>query len=129
MKERKAAVDRESTVSVRRQCQLLKVNRNRLDPPPPKLSAEDVEICARIDRIHLEHPAYGARKIRDILRLHDKIRAGRKRIGRLMKHMGIEAVYPRPRTSLPGSGEEHKVYPYLLKEGVKEADEAWCADI
>ena len=129
MMERKAMIESDCPLSVRRQCQLLEVNRNRLAPPPPKLTAEDAAICRLIDGIHLEDPAFGARKIRDVLRRHHGLKVGRSRVGRLMRHMGVSAVYRRPRTSLPGKGEEHRIYPYLLGEGVGGPDEAWCADI
>lgn len=129
MTERKAMIESDSPLSVRRQCQLLEVNRNRLAPAPPKLTAEDAAICRLIDGIHLEDPAFGARKIRDVLRRHHGLKVGRSRVGRLMRHMGVSAVYRRPRTSLPGKGEEHRIYPYLLGEGVGGPDEAWCADI
>ena len=131
MKERKSMVERGSDqLSVRRQCQLLAVNRNRLDVPPAGPREEDLEVCRLIDAIHLRAPAFGARKIRDVLRIEHEIEQGRRRTGRLMKLMGIEAVYRRPRTSLPGKGEEHKVYPYLLRErNIESPDEVWCADI
>jgi putative transposase len=129
VKQRKAMIESESPLSVRRQCQLFEVNRNRLAPPPPKLTAEDAALCRLIDEIHLEDPAFGARKIRDVLRRHHGINAGRSRVARLMRRMGVSAVYRRPRTSLPGKGEEHRIYPYLLGDGVAGPDEAWCADI
>jgi putative transposase len=122
-------IESESPLSVRRQCQLLEVNRNRLAPPPPKLTGEDAALCRLIDQIHMEDPAFGARKIRDVLRRHHGINAGRSRVARLMRHMGVTAVYRRPRTSLHGKSEEHRIYPYLLGDGVDGPDEAWCADI
>ena len=129
MTARKAMIESESTVSVRRQCQLLKVNRNRLAPPRPRLSDEDLHLCRLMDGIHLEDPAFGARKIRDVLRRHHSIHTSRGRVARLMKIMGLSAVYRRPRTSVPGQGEEHRIHPYLLAGGVESPDEAWCADI
>jgi putative transposase len=122
-------IESETTLSVRRQCQLLSVNRNRLTSQPAKFTDEDAALCRFIDEIHLEDPAFGARKIRDVLRRHHGIETGRARIARLMKLMRISAIYRRPRTSLPGKGEEHRVYPYLLADGVSGPDEAWCADI
>jgi putative transposase len=89
----------------------------------PHPSADDRE------SLHLEDPPFGARKIRDVLRRHHGINAGRSRVVRLMRHMGVTAIYRRPRTSLPGKGEEHRIYPYLLGNGVDDPDEAWCADI
>lgn len=129
MKQRKAMIESDTTVSVRRQCQLLCVNRNRLTPPPGKFTEEDATLCRLIDEIHLEDPAFGARKIRDVLKRHHGIETSRSRIARLMRLMGISAIYRRPRTSLPGKGEEHRVHPYLLGSGVSGPDEAWCADI
>lgn len=129
MKLRKAMIEYDCPLSVCRQCQLLEVNRNRLAPPPPKLTEEDAALCRLIDEIHLEGPAFGARKIRNVLRRHHGINAGRSRVVRLMRHMGVTAIYRRPRTSLPGKGEEHRIYPYLLGNGVDGPDEAWCADI
>lgn len=131
MKKRKAMVEaREAQLSVRRQCQLLGVNRNRLEPPPPRSSGEDLELCRLVDEIHLEAPAFGARKIRDLLAREHGRRPSRRRVGRLMKLMGIEAIFRRPRTSLPGQGSEHRIHPYLLAGREVEApDEVWCADI
>ena len=83
-----------------------------------------------IDEIHLEAPAFGSRKIRDLLEVEHGMKMSRGRVRRLMRVMGLQAVYRRPRTSLPGKGSEHKVYPYLLGEReVTEPDQAWCADI
>jgi putative transposase len=119
-----------SQLSIRRQCQLLAVNRNRLDVSPPGPRAEDLEACRLIDKIHLRAPAFGARKIRALLKIEYSIRLSRGKVGRLMKLMGIEAIYRKPRTSLPGKGDEHKVYPYLLGErDIDAPDEAWCTDI
>jgi putative transposase len=117
-------IESDTPLSVRRQCQLLEVNRNRLAPPPPKLTDDDAAICRLIDEIHLEDPAFGVRKIRDVLRRHHGINTGRSRVARLMRHMGVAAIYRRPRTSLPGKGEEHRIDPYHLVDGGDRADEA-----
>lgn len=130
MKKRKAMIEREGTqLSIRRQCELLAVNRNRLDPPE-RNNQEDLAICRLIDEIHLEAPAFGSRKIRDLLEVEYDKKMGRGRVRRLMRMMGVRAVYRGPRTSLPGKGSEHKIYPYLLRDReVTEPDEAWCSDI
>lgn len=129
--ERKAMTEKNhSDISVRRQCELLGVNRNRLKPAKPKCTEEDLVLCRLIDEIHMEWPAAGARMIRDFLAAEHDTKVNRKRVGRLMKLMRIEAVYQRPKTSLPGKGEEHKVHPYLVsKAEVSAPDEVWCADI
>lgn len=124
-------IDRDShQLSQRRQCELLKVNRNRLNPPKHPRSAEDVKVCGQIDEIHLKAPSFGSRNIRKILNRDYGQKISRGRVRRLMRQMGIRAIYQRPRTSLPGRGEEHKVYPYLLREReIKQPDEVWCTDI
>jgi putative transposase len=114
-------------LSIRKQCELLKVNRNRLGPRAPKRTAEDLEVMRSIDEIHTEHPFLGARKIR--LELRDLgWRVGRRRVRRLMRLMGISAMVPGPCTSEPSP--ENPIYPYLLRDmEVTEADEVWCTDI
>lgn len=117
-----------SQLSVRAQCELLDVNRNRLAPPPPKVSEEDLRIMRVIDELHLKHPAYGARRLSVVLQRDHGFQADRKRTARLMKIMGVVPRWPQPRTSQPGAG--HKTYPYLLREvKVTAPDQAWCADI
>jgi putative transposase len=114
-------------LSVRKQCELLAVNRNRLSPPQPKRVDGDEAIMKAIDRIYTECPFYGARKI--VVELREVgLRIGRKRCRRLMKTMGIEALVPKPSTSVPN--KQHKKYPYLLRENeVSKPDEVWAADI
>jgi len=114
-------------LSIRKQCELLQVNRNRLAPREPKRTAADIEIMRLIDVIHTGHPFLGARKIR--LDLRDLgWRVGRRRVRRLMRLMGIEALVPQPYTSK--ASPENPVYPYLLRDrAVTRADEVWCADI
>ena len=114
-------------LSVRKQCELLKINRNRLSPRRPKRVEGDEAIMKEIDRIYTECPFYGARKIVRELR-EVAIRIGRKRCRRLMKTMGIEALVPKPSTSVPD--KQHRKYPYLLREhAVSHPDEVWAADI
>lgn len=114
-------------LSLRKQCKLLAVNRNRLSPPPARHVDGDEAIKREIDRIYTEHPFYGARKIVVELRAVG-IRIARKRCRRLMEEMGIEALVPKPSLSLPD--KRHRKYPYLLREqAIKKPDEAWAADI
>ena len=114
-------------LSVRQQCELLAVNRNRLSPREPKRVEGDEAIMKEIDRIYTEFPFYGARKI--LLELREVgIRIGRKRCRRLMKTMGIEALVPKPSTSV--ADKQHPKYPYLVRESaVNKPDEVWAADI
>lgn len=131
MKERKSMIERDShQLSIRRQCELVDVNRNRLDSPPDNPGARELELCRLIDAIHMRAPAFGSRKIRDLLSVEYGKQTTRGRVLHLMRKMGIKVIYRAPRTSLPGKGSEHKVYPYLLRDRkVESADEVWCTDI
>ena len=81
----------------------------------------------RLDELHLEHPVYGSRKLTVLLR-RAGLEINRKRVVRLLRLMGIEAIYAKPRTSLPGPG--HQIYPYLLRDlEVTGPDQVWCSDI
>jgi len=118
---------RHTKLSIRRQSQLLGVNRNRLEKPPGKMSRSDTELVRLIDELHMECPFYGQRQLRNELRKlgHN---VGRSRIRRLMRIMGIEALCPKPSTSK--RCPEHKIYPYLLRDvEVTEVDQVWCSDI
>ena len=114
-------------LSIRQQCELLKLDRNRLAPPSPRISTEDELIMRYLDEIHTEIPFYGARKLRRELRDYGWF-VGRKRVVRLMWIMGIAAMVPQPCTSKPA--KDHAVFPYLLRDReITEADEVWCADV
>ena len=83
---------------------------------------------AAIDRIHVEHPCYGARRISRELRREDKLEMGRKKVARLIEHMGIRAIYPKPNTS--ASAKEHPKFPYLLKnKTIRFPNQVWSTDI
>ena len=85
-------------------------------------SAENLALMRRIDEQYLRTPFYGSRKIADVLGVN------RKRVQRLMRRMGIEAIYPKRRTTWPGAG--HQVYPYLLRNvEVTRPDQVWASDI
>jgi putative transposase len=80
-----------------------------------------------IDEIHLEEPYLGSRGMRNVLRMRG-MKAGRIHVRTLMRKMGIEAIYRKPRLSKPHP--EHKVYPYLLHGlDITKANEVWCSDI
>lgn len=123
-------VDREgSGLSVRRQSELLGVNRKRLEGRKPAgISGADLGLARRMDEVHLRFPEFGARRMAMYLEREGVFGVSRRRVGRVMKAMGLAAIYRRPRTSQPASG--HRVYPYLLRDrAVQEADEVWCADV
>jgi putative transposase len=116
-------------LSIRRQCDLLGISRRAFYYEPQGESAENLDLMKRIDKIHLEHPFMGTRMMTDRLCLLGHA-VNRKRVRRLMRLMGIESLAPGPHTSRPGTGVQHKVYPYLLREReITGPDQAWCTDI
>ena len=116
-------------LSIREQCKILTVARSTLSYQAVKESPEDERIMRIMDRLYLEDPCMGSRRLVTLLKRDHGIEANRKRIMRLRRKMGIETIWCKPRrTSIPDNG--HRKYPYLLGERVvKRADEAWCADI
>ena len=115
-------------LSIRKQCELLGVNRNRLNSRPNKTTTEDILIMKDLDELYLKYPFMGQRKLQYYLNKNYGWKIGRGRVRGLMKIMGIEALVPKPNTSKPAPG--HKIYPYLLRDlAITEADQVWCADI
>ena len=120
-------IDRGCGLSLSRQCELLGVSRSSQYYAAKGESAENLALMRRLDELHLEHPFYGSRQMARHLR-RERVVAGRHRVRRLMRLMGMEAVYRRPRTSV--ANPEHRVYPYLLRDLVIDRpDQVWCADI
>jgi putative transposase len=120
-------IDRADDLPVTRQCELLELSRSSIYYKPVALSAKDLELMRQIDEIHLAYPFYGSRKLRNELwaRGHD---VGRDRVRRLMRRMGIEALYVKPRLS--ASHPRHLKYPYLLRGlAITQANQVWSADI
>ena len=120
-------VDPESTLSIRRQCELLMISRSGLYYEAGGPSSEDLGLMRRIDEVHLKYPFYGSRKISQTLRA-ERPDVNRKRVQRLMRQMGLEAMAPKPGTSKPHP--EHPVFPYLLRNlDICRPDQVWAADI
>ena len=86
-------IDRTHSLPVTRQCQLLDLNRSTVYYQPTGISDEDLRLMRRIDEMHLKRPFYGSRRIRDWLQ-DEGFMVTRKRIQRLMRQMGIAALYP-----------------------------------
>ena len=114
-------------LSVRRQCTLLNLARSGVYRPKPVPAADDLALMRRIDELHLELPFYGSRRM--MFELNKEGRGvNRKRVRRLMRVMGIEALVPRPGTSKAAPG--HKIYPYLLRGlAITEPNHVWASDI
>jgi putative transposase len=127
MAERKAMINREHELSVTRQAELVGISRGSVYYTPKPVSDADLDLMQRLDRLHLEYPFLGARKLRDLLR-QDGIKIGRKHVGTLMARMGIEALYRKPNTSRRCTA--HRVYPYLLRDlSITRPNQAWAMDI
>ena len=121
-------VDRQHpSLSIVRQCRLMDISRSGLYYQPKGISEEDLTLMKLVDRQYLATPFYGARKIAVCLKSQGHL-VNRKHVRRLMRVMGIKAIYRRPRTSKPAPG--HKIYPYLL-DGLEitRPNQAWAADI
>jgi len=121
-------VDRQHpSLSVVRQCRLLDISRSGLYYQPIGISEEDLTLMKLIDRQYLATPFYGARKIVAWLK-KQAYGINRKRVRRLMRIMGLKAIYRRPRTSQPAPG--NKIYPYLLGGmKIRQPNQVWAADI
>lgn len=114
-------------LSIARQVELLGLPRSTFYYAPCGKSAENLALMRRIDEAFLEHPFFGSRQMARFLR-RGGLKAGRHRVRRLMRVMGLRAIYRGPRTSDPHPG--HKIYPYLLRDlAVTRANHVWCTDI
>jgi putative transposase len=127
MRVRRGLVEPGASLSVRRQCEILRVNRSSVYYEKVGPDGEELELMRRIDELHLKHPFYGSRRIARELR-GQGLQANRKRIQRLMRVMGLEAIAPKPRTSKPEP--EHAIYPYLLRGlSIDRPNKVWASDI
>jgi putative transposase len=116
-----------SSLSIARQCQLLSINRSSFyyQPQPPEV--EELELLKLLDAQYLETPFYGSCKMTKFLREQGYC-INRKRVQRLMRQLGLEAVYPKPKLSQPHP--EHQVYPYLLRGvAIERVNQVWSTDI
>ena len=120
-------IERNGPLPLSRQCGLLGVSRSSQYYAPKGESAENLALMRRLDELHLAHPFYGSRQMMRHLR-REGVTVGRHRVRRLMRLMGLEAMYRRPRTSV--AKPAHRVYPYLLRDlTIDRPDQVWCADI
>lgn len=120
-------IDQGSELSVSRQCEILELNRTGVYYTPRPVSEEDLILMRRIDELHLKHPFYGARRLAKQL-LRDGFEVGRLHVATLMRRMGIEAIYRRPRTSIPA--RDSLIYPYLLGGlRIDRANQVWASDL
>jgi putative transposase len=121
--DRRARLDHDHAVlSVRRQCSLLGLSRSGVYRKPEPVDDSDETLMGRIDTLYTQSPFFGSRRIAF------ELKANRKRVQRLMRLMGIEALGPKPCTSRPQPG--HRIYPYLLRKmTVERPNQVWATDI
>src|SRR5271154_3339218 len=126
--ERRALVERENpALPVSQQCRLLAVPRSTVYRQPAEVSAEDLAIMALIDRQYLARPYYGSRRMAAWLATRGHV-VNRKRVQRLMRLLGLVAIYQRPNTSKPAAA--HRIYPYLLGGlAIERANQVGCSDV
>lgn len=126
--ERKATIAPDCPgLSLSHQCRLLSISRSSFYFAPKGESAENLMLMRRIDELYVKYPFYGSRQMARHLRREGTV-IGRHRVRRLMRLMGLEAIYQAPRTSTPHP--QHRIYPYLLRGvTVVRPDHVWCADI
>jgi putative transposase len=119
-------IDPTHRLPIVRQAQLLELSRSSVYYEPLPTSDADLTLMRRIDELHLEHPFAGSRMLRDLLN-REGFGIGRKHVVTLMRKMGIEALYQRPRTS--GRDREHPVFPYLLRGmTIDRPNQVWAMD-
>lgn len=114
-------------LSITRQCELVSISRSSYYGPAKGEPAVNLDLMRLIDGQFLETPWYGSRQMTRHLRRHGH-EVNRKRVRRLMARMGLQAVYQRPKTTVPHP--EHKIWPYLLRDmTIDRPNQVWCADI
>ncbi len=114
-------------LTISRQCQLMGLSRSSFYSQNKAVSQQELDLMLAIDKIHLALPFYGARKIQVELNSRG-FSVGRGKVRRLMRKMGLEAIYRKPRTSIPKPGNH--IYPYLLKDlQIERTNQVWTTDI
>jgi putative transposase len=114
-------------LSVRRQCELLGLGRSSLYYQPAAETVENLRLMRLIDEEYTAHPFLGSRRLTKWLTERGEA-VNRKRVQRLMRVMGLEAIYPKPKLSASGRG--HRIYPYLLRDvRIEQPDQVWSTDI
>jgi putative transposase len=120
-------IDREHDLPITKQAEVLEISRGSVYYLPRPVSCADLAIMRRLDQLHLEFPFAGSRMLRGLLAA-EGCKVGRRHVKTLMRKMGIEALYRRPRTTRPEPG--HRVYPYLLRGlAITRPNQVWAMDI
>lgn len=117
-------------LSLHFQTQLLDISRSHFYYQPAPVSPADIRIMNLVDKIFTDCPFYGSRKITEELKLTHHEQINRKRVQRLMREMGLEAIYPKSKKGLSDPAPEHKKYPYLLKNlPIVRPNQVWGTDV
>jgi putative transposase len=125
--QRRALIEALEQPSIRRQCELLKISRTAYYYQPCPETEANLRLMRRLDELHLEHPVFGSRRLIVLLGREGWV-VNRKRVVRLLRLMGIEAIYPRQHLSQPQDG--HQIFPYLLDDlTINGPNQVWCLDI
>ena len=120
-------IDRGHDLSITKQAEVLNISRGSVYYLPRPVSESDLAVMRRLDRLHLEYPFAGSRMLQGLL-VAEGSKIGRRHVRTLMRRMGIEALYRRPRTTTPEPG--HKIYPYLLRGmEITRPNQVWAMDI
>ena len=120
-------IDREHKLPITRQATALGISRSGVYYLPRPVPAADLSVLRRLDELHLEFPFAGARMLRGLLAAEGSP-LGRRHVATLMRRMGIEAIYRRPRTTKPEPG--HKIFPYRLRGlAITRPNQVWAMDI
>ena len=120
-------IDRDHALRVTKQAELVGIARSTVYYLPRPVSADDLALMREIDALHTEFPFAGARMLRDLLAAKGS-KVGRRHVKTLMRRMGIEALYRRPRTTKPELS--HKIFPYLLRGlEITRPNQVWAMDI
>ncbi len=128
MAERKKKVDKTHELPITRQCLALDISRSSAYRKPAGVSDDDIDLMRKLDELHLRRPFKGSRRLRDDLWDSYGLQVNRKCVQRLMRLMGIRALYPGAKTTRPNP--QHKVYPYLLRElEINRVNQVWCTDL
>jgi len=120
-------IDREHDLPITKQAEVLRISRGSVYYLPRPVSTTDLKVMRRLDRLHLEFPFAGSRMLQGLL-VAEGSKIGRRHVRTLMRRMGIEALYRRPRMTKPEPG--HKIYPYLLRGlEITRPNQVWAMDI
>jgi len=127
VEKKRSMVDQDDKVSISKQCHLLGINRSTYYYNPQPVNDKDLEIMIEMDKLHLEDPTRGTRRMMDELQKQD-IKIGRQHVRKLMQIMRIKTVYCRPRTTVVTPGDYK--YPYLLRNlTINRVNQVWAIDI